>query len=379
MTLADDLAARSEPPTVALGKLADLLERNGITVDDIGRVAKVNLWQGFHKDADGEAQVIDLAGISFSPAWETGPEWPVIAQGPAVKMPRPTVRPVANGWHTAVVWPDCQIGYFRTTSGELEPTHDEDAIAIALAVTRAARPSKVVLVGDNLDLPEFGKYRLTPAFQQTTQATIDRAAVLCAQLRDAAPHADIVWLAGNHEERLPNFILDNARAAFGLRRGGAPESWPVLSVPYLCRFDDHGIRYLPGYPASSCWLTDRLRVIHGDKVASGGSTAHKYLATEKSSVIFGHVHRREWAERTREDWDGPKTICAVSPGCLARIDGAVPSTKGGTDLDGRPIARHEDWQQGLAVVPCADDGRFWIEQVAIHEGAGWWRGREYRA
>lgn len=377
MSLADELAEKPSP-TVALGKLAELLERNGISPDDIGRVAKVNLWQGFHKNDDGEAEVVDLAGISFSPAWEDGPQWPVVQPAPAVRLPAAKAARVDRDHDVAVVLPDMQIGYFRASDGRLEPTHDEAAIAVALAVTKAAKPSKVVLVGDNLDLPELGKYRTSPAYAMTTQATIDRAAVLCAELRRAAPDAEIVWLAGNHEERLPNFILDNAKAAFGLRRGNTPESWPVMSVPFLCRFDDHQVTYLPGYPASSYWITDKLRVIHGDKVASGGSTAHKYLGTEKTSVIYGHIHRREWAERTREDYDGPKTILAASPGCLARTDGAVPSTKGGIDLDGRPLVRHEDWQQGLAVVPYFADGTFVYEQVAIRDGVAWWRGKEYR-
>ncbi len=64
---------------------------------------------------------------------------------------------------------------------------------------------------------------------------------------------------------------------------------------------------------------------------------------------------------------------------MARIDGVVPSTKGGTDLDGRPIQRHEDWQQGIAVVRYeADDGRFTYENIAIHEGWALWQGKEYR-
>lgn len=375
MTLADELAEKPSPQA-SLGKLAELLDRNGISLDDVGRISKINLWQGFHKTDDGEAEVVDLAGISFSPAWESGPQWPTIEPGPVVKLPPLRTKATIPTQPCAVVWPDCQIGYFRSADG-LEPTHDEQAIDLALAITKAAKPTKVVLVGDNLDLPEMGKYRLSPAYQQTTQATIDRATLLCAQLRHAAPDAEIVWLAGNHEERLPNYILDNAAAAFGLRKGYTPESWPVMSVPYLCRFDEFGITYLPGYPASSYWITERLRVIHGDKVASGGSTAHKYLATEKTSVIYGHIHRREWAERTREDYDGPKTIMAASPGCLARTDGAVPSTKGGIDLDGRPLVRHEDWQQGIAIVPYAIDGSFWYEQVAFHGGRAWWRGREF--
>jgi hypothetical protein len=378
--LADAITSAAVTPKDRLGKLAELLERNGIDLDDIGSVSKVNVWQGFYKDDDGVAQVVDMAGISISPKWAEGPQWPVIQPGPTVKVPASKVRPeVVDGWHRAVVLPDMQVGFFRASGDVLEGTHDENAIQVALGIIAQVRPSVVVLVGDNADFPEFGKYRLSPAYARTTQATIDRLTLLGAQLRAAAgPEARIVWLAGNHEERLPNFILDNAAAAFGLRQGNTPESWPVLSMPHLCRFDDFGIEYLPGYPARSFWINERLRVIHGDKVASGGSTAHKYLGTEKTSVIYGHIHRIEYAERTREDHDGPKTIMAASPGCLARTDGAVPSTKGGIDLDGRPVERHEDWQQGLAVVEYEPgDGRFVYEQIPIRAGWARWRGKNY--
>jgi hypothetical protein len=380
--LAEALAKPSLPPKAqTLGKIADLLERNGIDVDDIGRVQKVNLWQGFHKDNDGEAQVVDLVGVSLSPSWEEGPKWPVIQPGPIYKLPTGGYRPIkADGWATCVVLPDMQVGYFRTAENDLEPIHDEAAIAVALGIVRDSRPALVVLVGDNLDAAELGKYRITPAYQRTTQASIDRLALLCAQLRAAAPDARIVWLAGNHEERLPNYLLDNAAAAFGLRKGNAPESWPVMSMPYLARMDEYAVEFVPGYPASSVWVNDRLRIVHGDKVASGGSTAHKYLATEKVSVVYGHVHRREYGARTREDRDGAKEIMAASPGCLARIDGAVPSTKGGVDLDGRPMQRTEDWQQGCAVIQYQPgDGMFTYHNVAIHDGWALWNGKEYRA
>lgn len=384
MSLADDIAATSAQTTQgrreALGRIAEMLERNGIDLDEIGRVQRVSLYQSLTKNDEGEAEVHDLTAVQFSPTWETGPEWPVVQPGPTYRTTPPSAVVSPSEWPNAVVLPDMQIGYFRGVTGDLEATHDEAAIAVALKVLKAANPTKVVLVGDNLDLPEFGKYRLSPAYAFTTQATIDRATLLAAQLRQAAPNADIHWLAGNHEERLPNYILDNAKAAFGLRRGNTPDSWPVLSVPYLCRFDDHHITYVPGYPAGSVWITEKLRVIHGDKVASGGSTAHKYLNSEKTSVIYGHIHRREWAERTREDHDGPRTILAATPGCLARIDGAVPSTKGGIDLDGRPLIRHEDWQQGLAVIPHNPaTGEFVYEQIAIHQGWAMWRGKHYRA
>lgn len=383
MSLSDDINKQNEPTgakRIALGRIADLLDRNGIDIDEIGSIKRVSLYQSLTKNDEGDAEVHDLTGIQFSPKFETGPDWPVITPGPAVKLPTPKSTRTRTGWPTAVVLPDIQCGYYRAADGSLTPIHDERALDVALAICRDADPDLVVLVGDNLDLAELGKYIVTPAYQQTTQATIDRATVLCGQIRAVAPRAQIVWLAGNHEERLPKYLLQNAVAAFGLRRGNAPESWPVMSVPYLCRLDEFGIEYRPGYPASSVWITERLRVVHGDRVASGNSTAHKYLSTEKSSVIYGHIHRREWAERTREDHDGPRTVLAASPGCLARIDGAVPSVKGGVDLDGRPVTRHEDWQQGLAVIPYdPESGRFCYEQIAIHDGWAMWRGKEYQA
>ena len=225
------------------------------------------------------------------------------------------------------------------------------------------------------------KYRLTPAFQRTTQASLDRAGRFIAELRSAVgPECEIDWLAGNHEERLAHYVLDNAAAAFGIRQANIPESWPILSVPHLLNLDAYSARYVPGYPAGEVWINDRLRVIHGDKVVSGGSTAHRYLNEERVSTIFGHIHRREWAERTRHGRDGGRTVLSMSPGCLCRIDGTIPSTKGGVDCDGLPVPRFEDWQQGLAVITYEDgDGRFAPEQVPIHDGFAFWRGREYSA
>lgn len=360
-----------------LARLAAELERRGISAEEIGRLSRISMWQSVTKNADKKAEIHDLYGFQLAPSWDAGPEWPVVQPAPPVKLPARTVKASTLEWSTTVVLPDMQMGYFRTSSGDLEPIHDEDAIAVALAIVRAAKPESVVLVGDNLDLCEFGRYRTSPAFAATTQATVDRAGLLCAQLRDAAPGARIVWLAGNHEERMPRFLLDNARAAFGLRRAADPEDWPVLSVPYLCRFDEYGVEYRPGYPASDHWITENLRVIHGDRVKSRGSTAHLYLDAEKTSVIFGHIHRIERAHRTRTDHDGPREVMAASPGCLARIDGVVPSTKQGLDLDGRPlVGNHEDWQQGLAVVT-HNGAVFDYEQVRIDQGRAMWRGKVY--
>lgn len=386
--LASKLSKAANQPAVDkqrqqfLNALADTLAKKGIDPDDIGEIKKVSTSQTLIKNLEGEAEVHDLWHFQFSPAFEEGPNWPVIQPGPVIKLPKmPTVKKVTKAYKQAVIVPDAQIGFYRRDDGKLEPTHDELAISVALQVIADIKPELIVCVGDNIDFPELGKYRTSPAFALTTQASIDRATVFAAQLRSAAPQAKIVWMAGNHEERLPNFILDNAKATFGLRKGDAPKSWPVMSVPSLCRFDDFGVEYRPGYPAGEFWINQKLRVIHGTRVKSNGSTAHLYLNSEKTSVIYGHIHRIETAFKTRRDFEGAKTIMAASPGCLARVDGAVPSTKGGIDLDGRPLTIVEDWQQGLGIVSYEDKGdhKFSYEVMQIYNGWGVLRGIEYKA
>lgn len=374
--LADKLSTPPESKTQALGRLVEILDRQNIDINEIGSVKRVSLYQSLTKDQDGDAQIHDLAAIQFSPKWAEGPEWNPVYQGPSIKLPKVTVKQSVSNWKKCVVLPDIQAGFFRNANGELVSTHDPIAMDYALAVVKSEKPDIIALNGDNADLPEMSKYRLSPAFSLTTQATIDYLTTLCAQLRDAAPYARIIWMEGNHEIRLTNYIIDNAKAAFGLKQGNTPDSFPVLSIPFLCRFEDFGIEYFAGYPASQFWLNNRIKIIHGTKVASGGSTAHKYLGTEKSSVVYGHIHRREWAERTRSDWDGPKTIAAISFGCLARVDGMVPSTKGGMDLDGRPITCVEDWQQGLGIIHYQEgDGSFHPEMLPIHDGTMFYKGK----
>lgn len=384
MSIKEELTAGPQSPKEVLGKLADLFARQGIDVDEIGQIQRVSLYQSLTKNEEGEAEIHDLAGVQFkfSPKWESGPEWPVVQQGPAIKLPTPKVtKKKATGFKTCVVPPDIQIGYYRNREGNLEATHDEKALDICIKIVEDLQPEVIALVGDNLDLPEMGKYVTYPAYAQTTQASIDRATLFCAQLRAAAPDAKIIWLAGNHEERMPKYLVQNAGAAYGLRKGNTPDSWPVLSVPYLCRMDEFGIEYRPGYPASDYWVNEKLRIIHGDRVKSSGSTAHVYLNQEKTSVIYGHIHRIETAFKTREDFDGPRTIMAASPGCLARIDGAIPSTRGGVDLDGRPLTRHENWQQGIGVVTYEDDGnhRFAYDVIPIYNGWALYHGKEFIA
>lgn len=362
-------------------RLVTLLEERGVEVDDIFKVKSLKAWQSMHKDKEDQAVVTDLRGITLSPAWGEGPQWPVVHPADPVKIPRAkSTSRSAEGTHRVLLLPDPQIAYrlFLNSDGapELDTTHDPAALDVALQLVKALKPDTIVNLGDFLDFPEFGKYEQDPEFQQTTQLAINTAYRFLAHQRSLAPDATIHLIEGNHDRRLPNAIRRNAMAALRVRRADSTENWPVMSVPHLLRLDELDVNYVDGYPAASVDLGSGVHAIHGQKIASSSSTAAKVVNSEAISKVFGHVHRREVHWRTIETKEGVREIFGMTPGCLCRTDGAVPSYHSSTTADGKVVETAENWQQGVGVIDMVD-GEPYPFTIRIHNGMGYWGGRVY--
>lgn len=367
-----------------LAAIATLLEHNGIKPEEVGKIKSVRITDRNVTKDDGSSTNYFASAITIDPKWKEGPEWPVVAQAaPTVVKPVTSKKASTGDWKTAVILPDPQIGFRKFEDGSLDPFHDEAAMNVALQVVKYLRPDQIVNLGDFLDFAEFGTFEQEAAFAQTTQIALDRGHEFLAQQRACAPEAEIALIEGNHDRRLQKAITRNALSAFGLRRARNaknPDEWPVLSVPFLLRTEELGVTYVEGYPAGEHWINDNLVCIHGSKVRSGGSTANAVIDDERVSVIFGHVHRIELQHKTRRTRSGAKRNFSATPGCLARVDGAVPSTKGSTDCKGRPVATWENWQQGIGVVRYQEgDGRFNLEIVPIQDGQIIFRDKEFVA
>lgn len=311
-------------------------------------------------------------------------DWTPVSQAKPVyiNVPKPHKKK-ASKHEVHVILPDPQIG-FRRLGDTLDPFHDEAAMDIALQITSWLEEhdnvASVINLGDFLDLPSQGRFEQEAAFASTTQDAIDRGHLFLQQQRAAAgPKAKIVLIEGNHDRRMEKFININAASAFGLKRANT-NTLPVMSIPYLLRLDEIGVEYIDAYPAGAHWINDRLRAIHGTKVRSNGSTAAAYTNdTPHISTVFGHVHRQELQSRTVFDRNGSIKSVAISPGCLCRVDGAVPSVNGSTKVDGSPAKYFENWQQGIAVITTDPSGDFFTELVQIDKGKAWFRGNEFKA
>jgi len=312
---------------------------------------------------------------------EEFPLWPVVQPAPAVQIQPLTRTPRATAWKTAIGIADTQIGYRIFEDGTREEFHDEAAMNVALQIITAESPDQLIVLGDIGDFTGQGRWSQEAAFAQTTQPTIDRMGMFAAEIHQAiGDDAKQVWIEGNHDRRLQNFVEANALSAFGLRRAGTPESWPVMSLPNLCRLDEHNVTYVDSYPNATWWVNESLRAIHGTRANSSGSTAAQYAnQMPHISTMFGHTHRQEVQSKTTFDRAGKIRTVNFNPGCLCRVDGAVPSVHGSTNARGRSAEVFEDWQQGLSVVRYHEDGRFFVEQVQIEDGFSVWGGQEFTA
>ena len=310
------------------------------------------------------------------------PKWDTVHQSQPVTITAPKPAKQLKTKHkVAIALPDPQIGYRYHFDFGWDPFHDEAAMDVALQIIshleETDRLDWVINLGDFLDLPSQGRFDQEAGFAGTTQKAIDRGHLFLQQQRAAAgPKADIVLIEGNHDRRMEKYILSNSAAAWGLKRANIDEL-PVMSLPYLLRLDEIGVEYIDAYPAGAYWLTPTIRAIHGTKARSNGSTAAAYTnADPHISTIFGHAHRLEVQSRTVFNRDEAIRSVAVSPGCLCRTDGAVPSVNGSTHVDGTPAKYYENWQQGVAVIVIEDDIPH-VELVEIRNGVAWFRGKKF--
>ena len=340
-----------------LERLDEILQQQGIDLDEVGErgVSRVSFWQQGAKDSEDEYQIHDLAGIELRSNQGWNPPEP--RAEPVKVTPSRAKGKSVSGYEQNAILPDMQAGWERHDDGyecDLVPIHDEQAINTVLQAIKENQPDRIIMNGDNLDFPELGSFGQEKRFEGLLQHTLNGVHELMANIRANAPNAEIIWLEGNHEERLRREIGKHMMQLMGVRQPKSQE--PILSIPHMLQLDELDIQYIDGYPANAYWINDQLKAIHGNTVNSSGSTAARIASRESVSVIFGHVHRREYASRRVEIAPGiGRTVVAASFGTLSRIDGGVSSFGSAVDDRGNSLPNVENWTQGFGWVYSNED------------------------
>lgn len=281
--------------------------------------------------------------------------WPEAAKPAQPIRPLPREKPTTRRGNTerALLVPDSQNGYEWTQKRDgLIPYHDRRCWDLCLQIAQLLQPENIVFLGDMMDVAEWStKFKRTPQQRFTTQPTIDELHWWLAQFRLACPTARIIYLSGNHEDRIDQKVVDVLPEAFELVERVTGNRH--LSVSNLLALDALDIEYVP-YD-KGVWLWDTF--IHHGRVTrkGGGSTVAAMLKDGRAECneVVGHIHRAEVAYAvTLPKQDG--VVWAMSPGTIARTDGAVPA-----------VTERVDWHKACGVLERTDSVtyndlvRFW--------------------
>ena len=277
---------------------------------------------------------------------------------PGWVAPKPKARPASKGNELVCFLSDQHV-----------PFHDKPLHEATVAWLVDHQPDRILLLGDLLDFDQVSRYARNDLHTATMQDTLDTGYEVLRDYRAAAPDADIVCLAGNHEERLRAAIGKQLAAITNLKRPGDDDG--LLSVPFLLRFDELGIKFVRsdvgGYEHAAIKVSPELQAIHGWIAKKGsGSSARATLDHMRVSTIQGHTHRASSVFSTEWTIDNePRTLVALETGCLCEIK------------DGLSHAPRPDWQQGFATASVRENGRFLCEQAVYVAGALMWRDWTY--
>lgn len=167
------------------------------------------------------------------------------------------------------------------------PYHDAHVLQKLIRVVREHQPDQIIQIGDGIDFPQVSRWSKGTAgeYADTLQEHIDgyRSGVL-GPLREACPEGRIVWLEGNHDLRVEDFVKKYAAPLRPLR---------ALEMPSLFGLDELSIDYVRG----PLRIATNTLAIHGHEAggycASQSAWDAKFAKRYGSeySVIFGHTHQ----------------------------------------------------------------------------------------
>jgi hypothetical protein len=194
----------------------------------------------------------------------------------------------------ALVIPDCHVPY-----------HHKKAVDIILEIaTDIEGLSEIVILGDFADFYAINSHGRHPKMMHILSEEIEAVNSLLDVIDDLFPDIKKVFIQGNHEFRLERYIINNAPALFGVTQ------WNLL-FKLTQRPNWKSVHYGP----MQCH-----RVLGSDLFSRhepySMSSAKASLSKCSSNLVYGHIHRKDYAIARRPDG---KKVINFSPGWLGDL------------------------------------------------------------
>jgi len=233
------------------------------------------------------------------------------------------------------------------------PFHDPTAILLCLKIIKMVKPHVFILAGDVVDFYAVSKYLRNPQRRLMLGDEIKQATEVIKRFYDAAPNALHIFLAGNHEQRLKNYLYSVAPELSSLPQLSLQEllglkKWIVLEhqdFPQSIEGDRYPLVTFEG---------NHLTIRHGDGLRLTSSAINiarcVFLRTLSNTIVFHFHHLSVFVQK---DYFGKVKGCWSIP-CLAL---PRPAYEAGKIYD-----------QGFVVIEYFTDGSFRVIPVLFfHE------------
>jgi predicted phosphodiesterase len=201
------------------------------------------------------------------------------------------------------------------------PFQDNKALDIAKKFMKWYEPDIIFLIGDMLDFYTLSSFDKDPRRIGQLQDEIDMGVEFLTELREEHPSAEIVYIEGNHEQRLQRYLHRHPEISF----------LKAIQFTELLNFDELKIQFFEY--KDPILYTDNFIVEHGHIAKKhAGATAKAMLMERNLNGISGHTHRM-----AQVSWSCPTGMRTwTENGCLCNLHPEY--------ISGTP-----DWQHGFSI------------------------------
>lgn len=235
------------------------------------------------------------------------------------------------------------------------------------------QPHEGIIGGDLPDFPAQTKHRYKPEWHASAQTCVNASYMALLDIRTSSEETKLIYMPGNHDERIRNSIIDYNQNLYELRPADKPgesdarSAWDLRNLFHL---DELGITYVDPegtYEYASYQISEELAAVHGWLVAKkSGQSAANHVEDLGHSVIHGHTHRMGFHYKTVFNADGTSRLLqGVEAGCMCQLK------------KGLGYSRASNWQQGFVTYTVSPSGYVHIEPAIFQNGKLYWRNEVY--
>ena len=168
------------------------------------------------------------------------------------------------------------------------PYHDKRAWATFMAAASVLQPDTFVFIGDFVDCYAVSRFSKNPSRSSFLRTELDAANELLDEVQ-ALGIGRVVFVEGNHEQRMADYIARQAKELYGM-----------TSIREALRIEERGWEWVP-YKRSI--RIGRMHYTH-DVDKWGKYAAQQSLEVYGGNLCFGHTHRAGvlyWGNARGED------------------------------------------------------------------------------